>query len=902
MKNWINEYNKKGLVEKFQLGGIPSTDPYKYTPEHSLQSLNIASNMMSYPQKKVTQWITGKFQSPSEAMGINNKFGQFAVDAVLDPVNLIGVGLGKQMIKSGAKQAGKYLIENTALKNAYKLNPFAFKPKEGMMYRGIGEEGMKDAIINGIFRGNPKRGMWDVPYFSDRFHKAAAYDNSYMAEVPKNAVEWEAKSNSGLKPKYFNATEPIPIEKGRILKKDWFQRYKEIPIQKRTTPSSFTSEIDWGKWNKEIPENPELLKEYHTIEQTTKNNGSWMKPLQDSGWETSTDKIILRNAEEALSTGTIHGRQLTEQEIGVLSRTKDRLSKLKADSETYNGTPEQFIQEQSRNFKNAFPEGSELTYRGGTGNHTFRGSLASSDNPDIGSVFTADKEAARHYGSSIPIKSSEDTHSGLLELLYNKSDNVIKINGKNSGWRDLPNVPDEVASDIKNWKRKNNYTAQNVIDTDDISAYLQRKQVNYADIRNIHDGVPVVKEIIFNHRPGNYLKSRVGNNGMFDMSNPNIYKGVIGVGAITEANRRFRSGGILKYQTGNKISQNEIDRNNLIDKGFIKQSNDSWRNKLSQGITRFQESQPEGLKVFGSFLPGYGDALDISDTTKAFSTGDSYDKALSVAGMVLPFIGVKMLNKFKPNIKRNVISWLDKYGINYDNAGKDISKIGSTTLGENSSFSKTMDNKIFESVVNYPNNSAVASYINPRTKSRDIFVGVPNNKSTSDYIGFQRSNGFNGPENKFHITADMPNSSSEEVKDLMTKMNSVLPRYHELYEPKTISMDGLNMWKNQLKNGYISTDKFSHPHLSGSAKNNTFKGSVDEGDNKFGVFKFENKEEQNKVVADISEFFRKNNIPGGVAKIREQSIQLNLPILKRTFGIAVPVGLGVYKYENNKNK
>lgn len=44
--------------------------------------------------------------------------------------------------------------------------------------------------------------------------------------------------------------------------------------------------------------------------------------------------------------------------------------------------------------------------------------------------------------------------------------------------------------------------------TDNIAATLQKNGTDYATIRNLHDGVNINKEVIFNHKPGNYLKSR----------------------------------------------------------------------------------------------------------------------------------------------------------------------------------------------------------------------------------------------------------------------------------------------------------------------------------------------------------------------------------------------------------
>ena len=67
----------------------------------------------------------------------------------------------------------------------------------------------------------------------------------------------------------------------------------------------FTSKIDWGKWNKEIPNNKALMEEYNAIEKLGKENGTWMK---------------------------------------------------NPDGSIFRGEPEQWVQQQSSNFKAAFGE------------------------------------------------------------------------------------------------------------------------------------------------------------------------------------------------------------------------------------------------------------------------------------------------------------------------------------------------------------------------------------------------------------------------------------------------------------------------------------------------------------------------------------------------------------------
>ncbi len=62
---------------------------------------------------------------------------------------------------------------------------------------------------------------------------------------------------------------------------------KQVPI----------SEIDWGKWNAEIPSNKSLLNEYHSIEQKAKAKGSWMKNSDGSPFQGSPEQFIQQNSQ-----------------------------------------------------------------------------------------------------------------------------------------------------------------------------------------------------------------------------------------------------------------------------------------------------------------------------------------------------------------------------------------------------------------------------------------------------------------------------------------------------------------------------------------------------------------------------------------------------------------------------
>ena len=72
-----------------------------------LGTLEGVSEVMSAPARTATYLLTGKYQDPSQALGIKNPWGALAADMVLDPMNLIGAGVATK----AAKSAGKQLIK-----------------------------------------------------------------------------------------------------------------------------------------------------------------------------------------------------------------------------------------------------------------------------------------------------------------------------------------------------------------------------------------------------------------------------------------------------------------------------------------------------------------------------------------------------------------------------------------------------------------------------------------------------------------------------------------------------------------------------------------------------------------------------------------------------------------------
>ena len=292
----------------------------------------------------------------------------------------------------------------------------------------------------------------------------------------------------------------------------------------------FDSSIDWGKWNKEIPENKALMKEYNAIEQAAKLDGTWMTDI-DSNIFGDVERINLRDAIEFSETGLLRGKEANDSYKKIHKQLLTKLLKLK---EQAVGTPEQFVQRRSKNYKKAFPNDPLKTYRGAVGTETYNGPLDGKVK-NLGTVFTTGKNEAIHYAPK--------GDQGLLELLYNQSDNSLDFSAKGSGWNGLRTdlIPE---SNLKSSISTRNTT------TDDIASRIEDLGIDYVNIRNIYDGVDMPLETIFNHRKGNYLKSAKGNNGMFDMTNPNIYKaivpGAIGTAAASQMTGPVREDGQFK--------------------------------------------------------------------------------------------------------------------------------------------------------------------------------------------------------------------------------------------------------------------------------------------------------------------------------------------------------------------
>jgi hypothetical protein len=488
-----------------------------------------------YDEINPVNWLTssagGLATAPYEARESNSNMPY--VGAVLNP--LVQGALGFDPLGAAMKVPGRVAqsMESGVLSNAYKLNPYAFKPNEANWYRQVGKSGIDDALESGLVREageevSPR--MWEEfqeqlvrmqgngmeailagrrptsPFFAkgELFYPMGRKPtiNKLTGKISKNPagkgsadylIE-TALPNESFQPAYVKGMglgvpeevgstailKPNPslreAENFNFYKKDWLKGYKEVP-------KSFKSEIDWNKWNSEIPSNQELINEYRTIEQASKANNTWMKNPNGSAFK---------------------------------------------------GTPEQFVQQNSQNFKKAFGNTKVRDLEGNIqiANH---GTFNKFDEFDLNEFGKTD---SGFYGKGVYFHPNTNSRGQ-----YGNIDMNSYVNIENP-------MPHSEPSRLFGREGRGGYFDQKTgdrIEVDDVSSLWKNKYdgyiTNHSSPRQFND-----REYITNI-PSN-IKSATGNNGMFDMTNPNIYKALvpaaIGVGALEQK----KEGGVVKDNDG----------------------------------------------------------------------------------------------------------------------------------------------------------------------------------------------------------------------------------------------------------------------------------------------------------------------------------------------------------------
>jgi hypothetical protein len=319
---------------------------------------------------------------------------------------------------------------------------------------------------------------------------------------------------------------------------------------------SFKSEIDWGAWNKEILDNPQLMNEYNAIEQQAKANGTWMKNPDGSKF------VGTKPTQKELD---FHGVDMTPDEAVKAQWIQQNSSNLKMNMPNSFKNKSGSLQGNYHNTNSAFDSFNEQRFGTssddgwyGKGTYTSPDSkytkhygknrydlYINSENPGI--IDKKNIEFARHYNRTsdeIAKNIGYDRASLIQDANNNKFASFM-----NSGLTELPSI------------LKQGFTKHyNMLYEKALKQAEQNKGIldHFTSLHN-----PYNKETVTPF--SNYLKSAIGNNGMFDMTNPNIYKGLapIGVGAgiaATQAkNEPYKNGGKIKPKSSNWeiVSDNE---------------------------------------------------------------------------------------------------------------------------------------------------------------------------------------------------------------------------------------------------------------------------------------------------------------------------------------------------------
>ena len=155
----------------------------------------------SAPQLASVYGATGKVQMPSEAMNIQNPVGSFLADAILDPTNLVGAGIAKNLGKGslqnmfrsrmrGVRPTIQNSVDNIAVPDI--SNQLSAPPSELRLNENTGQF---DAYYNA-----------DRPYFNEwmrALNRSGDIDVSELFANPANSIDLRklkknSKNRSGL--------------------------------------------------------------------------------------------------------------------------------------------------------------------------------------------------------------------------------------------------------------------------------------------------------------------------------------------------------------------------------------------------------------------------------------------------------------------------------------------------------------------------------------------------------------------------------------------------------------------------------------------------------------------------------------------------------------------------------
>jgi hypothetical protein len=236
---------------------------------------------------------------------------------------------------SGAGQIGMDVLQTApfagaAIKNAYKINPWAFKEDPNKFYRQIGNKGLEDALNTGVIK-SADQATYPRPYFVEgkdismleQTGSGAHGRPTVMFEtsgVNKEGMPFVSPANaSGEYTPWIADMAEVPVSEGRLLKQHWLKGYKEVPTELPGSPN--TSITNRLKQFFDRPPGPLMLgMPTGSSGNMVKKNMNYYKQLLDSydGKKMSISDRKFYNS--LIETGKKQDGMVTEAQFNELKR------------------------------------------------------------------------------------------------------------------------------------------------------------------------------------------------------------------------------------------------------------------------------------------------------------------------------------------------------------------------------------------------------------------------------------------------------------------------------------------------------------------------------------------------------------------------------------------------------
>jgi hypothetical protein len=236
---------------------------------------------------------------------------------------------------SGAGQIGMDVLQTApfagaAIKNAYKINPWAFKEDPNKFYRQIGNKGLEDALNTGVIK-SADQATYPRPYFVEgkdismleQTGSGAHGRPTVMFEtsgVNKEGMPFVSPANaSGEYTPWIADMAEVPVSEGRLLKQHWLKGYKEVPTELPGSPNAGIS----GRLKQffDRPPGPMMLLG-PSGGATVKKNMNYYKQLLDSYDSKKMSAANRKFYNDLIKTANKQDGMVTEAQLRELDRLK----------------------------------------------------------------------------------------------------------------------------------------------------------------------------------------------------------------------------------------------------------------------------------------------------------------------------------------------------------------------------------------------------------------------------------------------------------------------------------------------------------------------------------------------------------------------------------------------------